>query len=154
MVRRTDAVDVACEEWAVPMRELLGWTQPRLAREYVGSLRCTLGARRDLHHGGRSGKVDQWWPEFPFQGRAATVNAVYRRMPEPMQEIMVAHYVATTPRSKSLRADLMGLSVRVYWERVNRARAAVDGAMAVVESVRTLSAENGDISHMRATPSR
>jgi hypothetical protein len=142
---RHDAIDLACEQWAVVMRELLGLTQPRLARDYVGALRCTLAARRDLHHGSTSGKVEQNWPEFPFLGNPATVNAVYKRLAEPLQEIMVAHYVAMTPRSRSARADLMGLSVRVYWDRVARAKCSVDGAFAIVETVRTLSAPNRGI---------
>ena len=139
-----DRTDRIIDTWAQVRRELLGYSRPR---QYLGAVRCTLEARRDLHHGARSGRVEQRWPEFPYQGDAAIVNEVFKRMPEALQEIMDAHYVATTPRSKSLRADLMGLSVRVYWERVNRVRAAVDGALAVVESgmaqdvksVRTLS---------------
>lgn len=137
-----DRTDRIIDSWAQVRRELLGYTEPR---RYLGGVRCTLAARRDLHHGARSGKVEQNWPEFPYQGDAALVNEVFKRMPEALQEIMDAHYVATTPRSKSLRADLMGLSVRVYWERVNRVRAAVDGALAVVESVRTLSPSSSGI---------
>lgn len=137
-----DRTDRIIDTWAQVRRELLGYSQPR---QYLGSVRCTLAARRDLHHGQRSQKVEQHWPEFPYRGDAAVVNEVFKRMPEALQEIMDAHYVATTPRSKSLRADLMGLSVRVYWERVNRVRAAVDGALAVVESVRTLSASTDAI---------
>lgn len=141
---RRDAADAACEEWAIPMRELLGLTLPLLASGYIGSLRCTLAARRDLHHGSRSTKVVQHWPEFPFRGRAALVHAVYQRSPEPLQEILVAHYCVTTPRSKGLRADLMGLSTRQYWERVGRAKASVHGALALYETVRTVSASGGD----------
>lgn len=139
-----DRTDLVIDSWAKVRRELLGYESPR---QYLGSVRCTLAARRDLHHGQRSQKVEQHWPEFPYRGDAALVNEVFKRLPESLQEIMDAHYVATTPRSKSLRADLMGLSVRVYWERVNRVRAAVDGALAIIESgmadqsksVRTLS---------------
>jgi hypothetical protein len=137
MTRRDDLIDSACQEWASAVRHM---EHPTLAKEYVGALRCTLAARRDLHHGSRSGKIDQQWPEYPFQGTAGLVNVVYRKLPPCLQEIMVAHYVALTPRSKSLRADLMGLSVRLYWERVGRAKSAVSGALAVVESVRTVSA--------------
>ena len=140
MVRRLDAVDIACEEWADQMREMFGLRDPRRARDYVGAIRCTLAARRDLHHGARSSKPDQRWPEFPFSGRSAVVNVVYKRLPESLQEILVAHYVATSPRSKGLRADLMGISPREYWLRVARAKAAVDGGLAIVESVCTLSA--------------
>jgi hypothetical protein len=138
MARKRNAVDLACEEWAVPMRELLGAAQPKLAKDYLGPVRCTLAARRDLHHGARSGRVEQHFPEYPFRGTAALVNTVYRRMPEPIQEIMVAHYVALTPRSKTLRADLMGISVRDYWNRLGRAKSAVDGALAIVETVCTI----------------
>lgn len=132
-----DRIDRICDEWGAIRRELLGFALPALARDQLGAVRCTLAARRDLHHGARSGKVEQAFPEYPFRGDAAIVNTVYKRLPEPLQEIMDAHYTATTPRSKSLRADLMGLSVRVYWERVNRVRAAVEGGLAIVESVRT-----------------
>ena len=137
MGKHRDNIDVACEEWAVPMRDQLGVTQPKLAKDYLGSLRCTLAARRDLHHGGTSGRVEQHWPEFPFQGRAAVVNTVYKRLPEPLQEILVAHYVAITPRSKTVRADLMGVSAREYWLRVGRAKSAMQGAFAIIESVCT-----------------
>src|SRR5574343_1237260 len=138
---RADAVDVACEGWAVVMRELLGLTQPKLARDYLGAVRCTLAARRDLHHGQTSGRIEQHFPEFPFGGTAAAVNEVYKRLAELLQESLVAHYVATSPRSKPLRADLMGLSVRVYWERVGRAKASVEGGLAIISSVRTRSEE-------------
>jgi hypothetical protein len=138
MARRgRDRIDKICDEWGAIRRELLGYATPKLAKDQLGAVRCTLAARRDLHHGGKSGRVEQHFPEYPFRGDAAVVNAVYKRLAEPLQEIMDAHYTATTPRSKTVRADLMGLSVRVYWERVNRVRAAVDGALAIVESVRT-----------------
>jgi hypothetical protein len=138
MARRgRDRIDKICDEWGAIRRELLGYATPNLAKDQLGAVRCTLAARRDLHHGGKSGRVEQHFPEYPFRGDAAVVNAVYKRLAEPLQEIMDAHYTATTPRSKTVRADLMGLSVRVYWERVNRVRAAVDGALAIVESVRT-----------------
>ena len=135
---RRDHVDQICEEWAKVMRDIMGVTHPLLAKDYVGSLRCTLGCRRDLHHGSKSMKMDQHWPEYPFLGDAATVNAAYKHMSEPLQEIMVAHYVAMCPRSKSQRADLMGLSTRVYWDRVGRARCHVEGAFAIVRTVRTV----------------
>lgn len=151
-MRRLDHVDVACDEWALVMREMLGLTQPRLAKDYVGALRCTLAARRDLHHGSSSGRVEQHFPEYPFRGRAAVVNTVYKRLTDPLQEILVAHYVALTPRSRSVRADLMGLSVRVYWERLGRAKASIGGGLAIIETVRTVSASTDGIKHTPATP--
>jgi hypothetical protein len=142
MARRRDAVDQACEEWARVKRELLGLTQPALARGFLGPLRCTLAARRDLHHGGHGGKVEQQWPEFPFRGRAYVVNQAVNRMAEPLVEIMVAHYVVMEPRDRTTRAELLGLSRRIYWERLGRAKAYVEGALSVFENVRTFEAEN------------
>ena len=141
--RRKDDADDACEQWANPMRELLGLVAPR---EYLGSVRCTLAARRDLHHGSRSGRVEQRWPEFPFRDQSLAVQMAYRRLPEPLQEIMVAHWCVLTPRDKRLRAELMGISPREYWLRVGRAKAAVYGALAVAESVCTLTPEIRGIS--------
>lgn len=143
---RRDSADVAAEEWAIVMRDMLGVTNPRLAKEYLGALRCTLAARRDLHHASSSGRVEQHFPEYPFRGQAATVNAVYKRLREPLQEILVANYVAISPCSRSVRADLMGLSLRVYWERLGRAKAAIDGALAIVDTVRTVSPSSSGIS--------
>ena len=116
------------------------YLEPRLASGTLGSLRCTLAARRDLHHGARGTKLDQRWPDFPYRCRAALVNTVYKRQPEALQEILVAHYVVTSPRSKCTRADLMGISTREYWIRVSRAKAAVGGGLAVYETVCTVSA--------------
>jgi hypothetical protein len=133
VARKRDDVDSACEEWAIAVR---GYLNPRLAKDQLGPLRCTLGARRDLHHGGKSQTLEQHWPEYPFPGLAGTVNLVYRRLPESLQEILVAHYVAMTPRNRSIRADLMGLSARVYWDRVARAKATICGAL-LIDNVRT-----------------
>jgi hypothetical protein len=101
-------------------------------------MHCTLGARRDLHHGARStGRVEQHFPEVYPPGIPTLVNAVFKQMPEPLQDVMRWHYVLEVPRSRSLRARLMGMSPRVYWERVGRAKGFVGGALAVVESVRS-----------------
>jgi len=151
MARRRDDVDVACEGWAIVMREILGVVEPKLARDYIGALRCTLAARRDLHHGGRGGRVEQHFPEFPFLGTNAVVNAVYRRMGPTLSEILVAHYVVLAPRSKALRADLMGISHREYWSRLSRAKAAVGGALAIVETVCTTLPSSSAISLIRVT---
>ena len=119
-------------------RELEGLREPQLATGYLGAVRCTLGERRDLHAGARSaGRVEQHWPEVYPPGIPTLVNAVFKKMPEPLQDVMRWHYVLEQPRSRSLRARLVGLSPRVYWERVGRAKGFVGGALAVVESVRT-----------------
>ena len=154
--KRLDDVDVACDGWAVVMRELLGLRDPDHARGFLGPLRCTLAARRDLHHGARTEKPEQHWPEFPFarcQPEVLTVHHVYKRLDDPLAELLVAHYVILTPRDKRIRAELMGLSPRVYWDRLARAKAAVQGALLVVDTVRTLSAPNGAISAMRQVAS-
>lgn len=148
-----DRIDLLCDAWGAVRRELMGYALPALAKDQLGAVRCTLAARRDLHHGARSGKVEQQFPEYPFRGDTAIVNTVFKRLPETLQEIMDAHYTATTPRSKSQRAELMGLSVRAYWDRVNQARAAIEGGLAIVESVRTLSPDSRGSFGTRVDPS-
>ena len=139
--RRRDSVDLACEAWAHVRRELVGIKEPVLSRDYLGPMRCTLGERRDLHAGARSAnKVEQHFPEIYPPGFPALVNTVFWKMPEALKDVMHAHYVVQAPRSKSLRATMMGISTRVYWERVARAKERVSGAMAIVETVRSLSA--------------
>lgn len=136
MVRRRDGVDQVCEQWAHVRRQLLGLTEPLLAREYLGAIHSTLGQRRDLHAGARSeGRVVQHFPEV-YTGNSAVVAAAFRRMSPTLKEIMDWHYVVEQPRSKSVRADLLGISVREYWLRVGRAKAYIDGAFAVVDTVR------------------
>ena len=147
-MKRPDRTDVACEEWA---RAVRNWLEPKLGKDQVGALRCTLAARRDLHHGGRTERAEQHWPEFPYVGQAAMVNTVYKGLDEPLQEVLVAHYVVMTPRSKTIRADLMGLSIRMYWERVGRAKEAINGALLIIESVRTVSGFGSGISGTQTT---
>ena len=136
--RREDSIDQACVAWARVRRELEGLKEPQHAKDYLGAVRCTLSARRDLHAGARSdGRIEQHWPEVYPPGIPTLVNAVFKQMPEPLQDVMRWHYVLEAPRSRSLRARLVGLSPRVYWERVGRAKGFVGGALAVVESVRS-----------------
>ena len=147
--RRMDAVDMAVMRWAAVQRELRGLSEQR---GFLGPMRCTLAARRDLHAGSRGSRVDQAWPEFPFRPGTDewVINGAFRRMHEPLAEIVVAHWIVLEPRDKRVRADLMGLSRRVYWERVARAKEFMAGALAGAasmpsESVRTLSASTGAI---------
>ena len=86
--RRFDSVDMAVSRWAAVQRELRGLTEQR---GFLGPMRCTLAARRDLHHGGKSGRVEQRWPEFPYQSGTDewVVNQAFRRMAEPLAEIVV-----------------------------------------------------------------
>lgn len=151
MAKGRDQVDQLCEKWARVYRELAGLTSPKTASGFIGALRCTLAARRDLHAGATStGRVERHFPEV-FVGDALLVNLAFRRMPPTLQEIMVAHYVVLEPRNKTVRAELMGLSRNTYWERVGRAKTFIDGALAISENVRTFSGRFGGISGTRET---
>ena len=152
MARRRDQIDLLMEAWAKKRRELVGIRHPLTAREYLGAVRCTLGARRDLHHGGRSGKVDQHWPEFPYTGDLFWVNLAVRRMTPTLAEICDWHWTLEVPRDKRRRADLMGISPDQYWKRVARAKEFVAGAIAISsENDATLLAKIGGISRIRVT---
>jgi len=131
VARRRDQIDLLLEAWATRRRELVGIRHPLTAREYLGAVKCTLGARRDLHHGSRSGKVEQAWPEFPYTGDLYLVNLAVKRMPPTLAEIVDWHWTLAVPRDKRLRADLMGISPDQYWKRVARAKEFVAGALAV-----------------------
>ena len=125
-----DATDRLCEAWAITRRELLGFHGPLTAAGYIGAMRCTLGARRDLHAGARSpGRITQHFPEV-FVGDALAVNLAVKRMPEKLREIMDIHYCIQQPRAKAARAELMGLSARLYWDRVRRAKLYVEAYLA------------------------
>lgn len=141
---RSDSTDRIIEEWARFRREVIGVKTPLQASAYIGPVRCTLAERRDLHSGSRSaGKFDQHWPEVYPPGNPSLVNWLFWRASPPIKEILDRHYVLPGPRNKTLRAELMGLSRRVYWDRVARAKAYVEGGLALAESVRTLSPGNG-----------
>jgi len=140
MGRPRDEIDALLEDWAKRRREMLGIRHPLTAREYIGAVKCTLGARRDLHHGSTTGKVEQHWPEFPYVGELAMVNEAIKRASPTLKEIYDWHWTLEVPRDKRLRAQLMGLSPTMYWERVKVAKERIRGAMAIIESVRTLSA--------------
>ena len=136
-----DHTDRLIDEWARIRREVLGIKQPLLAKDYLGAPRCTLSSRRDLHAGASSsGRIEQHWPEL-YVGNSAIVNWLFWRANPSIKEIMDWHWTLEKPRNKGIRAELMGLSRRVYWERVNRARHYVEGGLALVESVRTLQPE-------------
>lgn len=133
-----DAIDALLEKWARIRRELVGIRHPLTAAEYLGSPRCTLAARRDLHEGATSkGRVEQKWPEFPYRDDMAVVNLAVKSSSPTLQEIFDWHWTLEVPRDKRKRADLMGISADVYWKRVARAKERVAGAMSVIQSVRT-----------------
>jgi hypothetical protein len=151
MTRSRDHIDQLVDEWARVRREVIGIKHPLRSADYLGSPRCTLGSSRDLHAGSRSeGRVEQHWPEFPYQGNAALVNWLFWRATPTFKEMMDWHWVALAPRSKSIRADLMGISARVYWDRVARVKCYIEGGLVVTESVRTVVPIRGGINPIRA----
>ena len=135
-----DSTDRIIEEWARVRRELVGIKHPLKSSEYLGPMKCTLGQRRDLHAGARSNGIEQQWPEFPYQGLSRDVNKLFWAATPVFKEMMDWHWVLLVPRNKSVRADLMGLSRRVYWDRVARTKAYIEGGLVMCgqESVRTL----------------
>ena len=128
MATQRDWIDQELERWARIWRELNGYADPRTSAGFLGAMRCTLGARRDLHSGSTTNWQDQHWPEV-YTGRSLLVNQAVHRMAKPLQEIVVANYVALVPRNRTVRADLMGLSRKCYFERLGRAKAFVEGAL-------------------------
>lgn len=133
MGKRRDEIDLLLESWARRRREVLGIRHPLTARDYLGAVKCTLGERRDLHHGARSNRVEQHWPEFPYTGDLHLVNIAVKAMAPALREIVDWHWTLEVPRDRRLRADLMGLSPNQYWSRVARAKHFVAGALAAVE---------------------
>ena len=130
MPARRDWIDQECERWADVARQLMGVSEPRLSREVLGPLSCTLGAHRDLHAGSRSvGRVDQHWPEV-YTGRALLVNHAFKAMDPELQRVMVVRYVFRRPKAAAARAELAGWKVRQFNERVGRVKAFVEGRLA------------------------
>jgi hypothetical protein len=127
-------VDALCREWGVVRRQLMGFDDPRRAREYIGAVRCTLGERRDLHAGSRSNKLDIHWPEV-YEGRARLVNAAFQAL-DPYKRIVMDLQYAAHKTDPSVKADLLRISVRAYWNRVSDVRQFVDGFLAAIEAAR------------------
>lgn len=135
-------LDVALEEWSKIAREMYGVTDPKTSGGYLGAIRCTLAARRDLHHGARSGLFEQRWPPFPFERAtedACLVHACFRVMPDPLAEVVAANYVPLEPKSRQLRAELLGLSRPDYYARLDRAREHLAGFMSAMKGARKVS---------------
>jgi hypothetical protein len=127
--KRQDAIDVACQEWARARRKMLGLEDSRLSSEVIGPLRCTLGARRDLHAGAKSeGRVEQHWPEVYGSETALEVARAYRQMGEMLRSVLDAHYVARGP--VDAKADALAMSRARYFSTLNMAKAFVEGWLA------------------------
>lgn len=146
MGRKRDKVDLLLEAWARRRREVLGIRHPLTASEYLGAVRCTLGDRRDLHHGSRSNRLDQAWPEFPYTGTLYLVNLAVKAMSPSLREVVDWHWTLEVPRDRRIRAGLMGISPRAYWDRVSRAHHFISGALAMSDAVRTNEASQDAIS--------
>ena len=130
--KRMDAIDLACLEWARCKRKMLGLEEPRLAREMIGPLRSTLGARRDLHAGSRSeGKVGQHWPEVYESEQALEVARAYHQMGDFLRPILDLHYVFRGHSDAKAKVLFPGKSREErrseYWGRLEMAKAFVEG---------------------------
>jgi hypothetical protein len=140
--RARDEIDLLLEAWARRRREVLGITHPLSASAYLGAVRCTLAERRDLHHGSRSTKVEQAWPEFPYTGDLFLVNRAIKRMNPTLGEIVDWHWTLEVPRDRRRRADLMGISRAEYYSRVARAKDFIAGALAMAQAVKEFTLES------------
>ena len=128
MPRCRHAIDSVCEEWARTRRQLLGLSNPRTQSEFIGAMRCSLGNVQRHHDGAGSYTTrEQHFPEL-YQGDALLVNLAFKRMPLEMRTYMDLHF--TLGRGATVRAELLGLTVRSYWERVGRCRTFVEGYFA------------------------
>lgn len=129
MARRAknEVIDNLCKQWAVTRRQLVGVDDPQKSKEYLGALRCTLAQRRDLHHGARSNKVEQHWPEV-YTGEARLVNEAFHAMRPWLRVVMDIHYVARAPIEA--KADFLCISKAKYWHEVNDVRVFVEGWLA------------------------
>lgn len=121
------AIDNLCREWGKIRRQVVGVDDPKVAKEYIGSLRSTLGERRDLHAGSRSNKVEQHWPEV-YTGDSYAVNQAFHSLSPFLRVVMEIHYCANAPAK--VKAEFLCVSLDKYWREVNIVRAFVDGFLA------------------------
>jgi hypothetical protein len=126
-------IDSVCREWGRVRRQLVGFDDPKLAKEYIGALRCTLAERRDLHSGSKSGKIDLHWPEV-YEGRARLVNAAFMALDPFYRLVMDLQYAAHV--DPCVKADMLHIGVRTYWQKVADVRQFVDGFLAAIEAAK------------------
>jgi hypothetical protein len=124
-------IDGVCKEWGRTRRQLAGFDDPLLAKEYIGAMRSTLGQRRDLHACSKSNKLDIHWPEV-YVGKARLVNAAHKALSPYLQFVMDLQYAAHV--DPSIKADLLNINVRTYWRQVADVRQFVDGFLAAIEA--------------------
>jgi hypothetical protein len=135
MGRRSNnaCIDEVCKEWGKTRRKLAGFDDPRLAKEYIGALRSTLGQRRDLHSGSKSNKLDIHWPEV-YEGEARLVNAAWWALDPYLKYVMDLQYAAKV--NPSVKADILGIAVSTYWVRVKDVRQFVSGFLAAIDAAK------------------
>lgn len=136
--RKEDWVDLACRAWATQRRKTLGLDELDRERdgklvgkgapasEYLGAIRCTLAARRDLPAFAASGKVEQHFPEV-YTGEALMVHRAYVAMRVELKAVMDAHYIARAP--VDMKAEALAVSIPTYWVMVREAKAFVEGKL-------------------------
>jgi hypothetical protein len=125
--RRADSVDLACQDWAKVRRQVRGLEEPKLAREYLGALRSTLGQRRDLHAGATStGRVEQHYPEV-YEGDALTVHRAFQRMRYEMRRLLEVHYVVRAPID--CKAWALAVSPPTYYAQLREAKGFVESEL-------------------------
>jgi hypothetical protein len=106
---------------------VLGLDEPKVARQYLGAIRSTLGRKRDLPTGARSTKpVTVDWPEV-YVGDQLLVHHAYIAMRADLKAVMDAHYVARAPIAA--KADALAVSLPTYWILVREAKAFIEGRL-------------------------
>lgn len=125
MARKRDAVDQACEAWADVRRRIDSGSFGD-SGDWLGAVRCTLAEKRDLHAGSR-GPVVQHYPEVHHE-EGLVVSRAVQHMRQSLREILYAHYVVRLP--VKIKIERMGIGPRLYWDRLGRAKAFVDGWLA------------------------
>ena len=128
MAKGHDATDRLCFAWADVRRQLLGLSNPRQAREYLGALRCALGNVKEYRDGaGSRTQREQHFPEV-YEGDALAVNLAVKAMSPRLRPFMDLHY--TLGRGAVKRAELLGIPQRTYWDRVKACKQFVEGYLA------------------------
>ena len=124
MARTLDSIDLMCIKWARTRREVMGLEDPPLASQYLGAIRSTLAAVKEMHDGTDQGPLKQHFPEV-YVGRSFWVNRAFHNLPPLLRLTFDVHYAAKglPPPDK---AEALGIARSTYWARVSQAKAYVD----------------------------
>jgi len=129
---RLDDVDVACLAWADAWaRHFL--RDPRVARDYIGPLICTLAKVHTLHDGAASTTQSSRDPPELFLGNALLVSIALQYSTLTERQIIVMHYVRRRYHPKDGRkfkrvisppqmARMMGIRMDIYGRRLRKAK--------------------------------